>query len=222
VVDPWKALDRVTEALRLSLPASFESHARRYLEELARWSRVTRLTGYATVAERVEHLVVESVAMLAVLGDWEGRLLDIGTGNGAPGLILQLARPDRSVVLAEANRRRANFLRHLVRELRLDSTEVREARAETLAGEVSLRAAFQVVTMRAVAAPSRSMTLARPFLASAGWLVMPLSTRRPAPAVGRTNRVAWPGPGPGLSRTRTFLIIRGDELGADVPRETRG
>ena len=55
--------------------------------------------------------------LLAALPEPAAPLLDIGSGSGAPGLIVKLARPEWEVVLIEAVRRRANFLRHVSRRL---------------------------------------------------------------------------------------------------------
>jgi 16S rRNA (guanine527-N7)-methyltransferase len=146
-------------------------------------------------------------------------LLDIGSGPGVPGLIVKLARPAWEVVLVEASRRRANFLRHVVRMLGLAGVEVRQARAEALAGG-ALAGRFRTVTLRAVAPAPRAVGLGAPFVAATGVLVLALG---PAPVevrwsgarevrIGGVRELPW---------SRHFLIIPATALGADVSRGTR-
>src|SRR3989304_3054327 len=108
----------------------FETGTRVFLEELGRWSRVSRLTGYRSVAEQVIHLILDSLLFLMVIPEPAVPVLDIGSGPGVPGLVLKLARPAWPVTLGEANRRPATFMRHVVRRLGLDGAEIREGRAE--------------------------------------------------------------------------------------------
>ena len=65
--DPWDELRAATAALDLGLPPDFEDQARAYLAALERWERIGRLTGYASPALRVRHLLVESLMLLRVL-----------------------------------------------------------------------------------------------------------------------------------------------------------
>jgi 16S rRNA (guanine527-N7)-methyltransferase len=216
--DPWDELRAATAALDLGLPPDFEDQARAYLAALERWERIGRLTGYASPALRVRHLLVESLMLLQVVPPPGAPLLDIGSGPGVPGLIVKLARPAWEVVLLEAARRRVNFLRDVSRRLGLTGVTVAEGRAETLGGG-PLAGRFQTVTMRAVAGAEEAAVLAAPFLGPAGVLVRALG-RAAAPARGMVREVALAAPGE-LPWRRRFLIIRRTELEADVPRGTR-
>jgi 16S rRNA (guanine527-N7)-methyltransferase len=92
------------------------------------------------------------------------RVADIGSGAGLPGLVWALARPDIDMTLVEPLLRRATFLEEAVAELRLARVHVVRARAEELRG----RAAFDVVTARAVAALDRLARWALPLCAPGG------------------------------------------------------
>src|SRR5947209_11675618 len=75
-------------------------------------------------------LVEDSRVLLPFLPSGPLRLIDIGSGGGLPGLPLKLARPQLSLTLLEANRRKAAFLVQAVAKLGLDGVEVVAARAE--------------------------------------------------------------------------------------------
>jgi 16S rRNA (guanine527-N7)-methyltransferase len=210
-------LRQAAAALDLTLPAAFAAQIGTYLDELERWQRIGSLTAYRDRAARVQHLVLESLMLLAVLPEPASPLLDIGSGPGVPGLIVKLARPDWEVVLVEAARRRANFLRHIVRRLGLEGVSVDWGRAETLAPG-SLAGRFRTVTMRAVATGDAAQKLAAPFLAPDGTLVLPVGPRA-ASTKGSRRELAISFPGE-LPWRRQFLIIRRTELNGDVSRGT--
>jgi 16S rRNA G527 N7-methylase RsmG len=63
---PWEALTAGIEGLGAEVDAGFTAAARVFVEELGRWSRVSRLTGYRSEAERVVHLVLDSLFLLVI------------------------------------------------------------------------------------------------------------------------------------------------------------
>jgi 16S rRNA (guanine527-N7)-methyltransferase len=86
-------------------------------------------------------------AVVAELLPDSGRLVDIGSGAGLPGIVLALVRPQLEVLLLEPMLRRVGFLQECVESLGMANTSVVRGRAEELSGR--LRA--DVVTARAVA-----------------------------------------------------------------------
>jgi 16S rRNA (guanine527-N7)-methyltransferase len=96
------------------------------------------------------------------------RLLDIGSGGGLPGVVIAIARPDVSVHLLEATRKKAVFLTESVASLELPVT-VHHGRAEELARS-ALRGSFDLVTARAVAPLERLIPWCAPFLRPEGLL----------------------------------------------------
>jgi 16S rRNA (guanine527-N7)-methyltransferase len=84
----------------------------------------------------------------------EGRLLDIGSGAGLPGLVLACLRHD-PVLLIEPRTKRAEFLRRAASQLALDHVTVHQARVEALHIPP-----VQGMTARAVAPLDRLFTMA--------------------------------------------------------------
>jgi 16S rRNA (guanine527-N7)-methyltransferase len=103
----------------------------RYLAELDLWRRRTNLTGPLRSEELVTH------ALESVLGEklipHRIRVIDIGSGAGLPGIPLAIARPDLTVTLLEPRGRRAAFLNHVARTVRVSNVQVLRERAENLA-----------------------------------------------------------------------------------------
>jgi 16S rRNA (guanine527-N7)-methyltransferase len=85
----------------------------RWLADLVATPGLTAVSG--DEARRVH--VEESLAALPVVQRFDGPLVDVGSGGGAPGIPLAQALPDREVTLLEATRRKCDFLERWAREL---------------------------------------------------------------------------------------------------------
>jgi 16S rRNA (guanine527-N7)-methyltransferase len=96
----------------------------RWLADLVATPGLTAVSGEE--ARRVH--VEESLAALSVVRRFDGPIVDVGSGGGAPGIPLAHALPDREVTLLEATRRKCDFLERWAREL--PNTRVVCGRAE--------------------------------------------------------------------------------------------
>jgi 16S rRNA (guanine527-N7)-methyltransferase len=97
-----------------------------------------------------------------------GRVLDVGSGGGLPGIVVAIARRDLEVHLLEATRKKAEVLAEVVIDLGLAVT-VHHGRAEKLSiGE--LGRSFDVVCARAVAPLERLVPWCAPYLRPGGQL----------------------------------------------------
>ncbi len=148
------------EALGLTTPIVTRLAA--YLDTLGAWGRRINLTGARTPGERVERLVA---AVLPVVDVPEpGTLIDVGSGNGSPGLVLALLRDDLQVTLLEPRMRRWAFLREAARSAGRPEIRVLRSRHDAYAGEPA-----RTVTVRALALPLGEL---QPLLRPAGQVVV--------------------------------------------------
>jgi len=99
----------------------------KYLGELVVWNKAYNLTAVRQPVEMVTRHLLDS---LAILPHVEGRVIDVGSGAGLPGIPLAIANPALHVTLLDSNGKKARFLRHAQRTLPLANVEVVEARAE--------------------------------------------------------------------------------------------
>jgi 16S rRNA (guanine527-N7)-methyltransferase len=130
----------------LGLPAPALGRLAAYLDTLAAWSPRVNLTGARTPQERVRLLVADVVAAVAL--PLPGRLVDVGSGNGSPGLVLALLRDDLDVTLLEPRARRWAFLREAARATGRAGISVERHRHDTFSGP-----AFATATVRALSLP---------------------------------------------------------------------
>lgn len=128
-------LQSFSEILRL--PLNLEARARllRYCEELLRWNSRTNLTGAKTLSSFVAGPLFDALTLLTVF-EPQGRLLDVGSGAGLPGLPAALVHEGLRVTLLEPRPKRTAFLRHAVHALGLtERVEVREGKDKNVGEE---------------------------------------------------------------------------------------
>ncbi|HEV7863284.1 MAG TPA: RsmG family class I SAM-dependent methyltransferase [Acidimicrobiia bacterium] len=102
----------------------------------------------------------------------QGRVLDLGSGGGLPGLVVATYRPQLELTLLEARQRACAFLRDAVAALGLVGVVVVEARAEEAARLAELRETFDTVVARSFGPPAVTAECAVGFLRSGGRLVV--------------------------------------------------
>ena len=141
--------------------------ARRYAELLAA-DGVTRGLIGPRETDRLWDRHLLNCAVVSELLPEHGRLVDIGSGAGLPGIVLAMLRPSLEVTLLEPLLRRSVFLEECVAELGLGNATVLRARADDKA-VVQLRA--DIATARAVAALDRLVGWAARLLAPGGQLL---------------------------------------------------
>ena len=130
---------------------------------------LTRLEGDYDFALR--HVVDSLTCLTTGLFEGPGSLVDIGSGAGFPGIPLKIARPELSLTLVEASRKRAAFLSKVISELGLVECEVLAERAENVGRDPSKRGSYELAATRAVASLVVDLEYAVPLLTTGGKLV---------------------------------------------------
>ncbi|HDH13391.1 MAG TPA: 16S rRNA (guanine(527)-N(7))-methyltransferase RsmG [Nitrospirae bacterium] len=105
------------------------------LSELKKWNRAYNLTALKTDEEIIVKHFLDSLLYLRAIPEGAMKLADIGTGAGFPGIPVKIIRPETDITLIESSRKKAAFLRHIIRSLKLSAINVLEQRAEALTGE---------------------------------------------------------------------------------------
>lgn len=141
-------------------------------------SRTLGFLGPGPVRAHLRH----AEGFLAALADVSGRVVDLGSGGGIPGLIIAVHRPDLELVLVDAMGKRCEFLRSALAALDLPRVDVVEGRAEVI-GRGALRGSVDGVVARGFGSPAVTAECAAPLLRPGGLLVV----SEPPEAVDR-----WP------------------------------
>lgn len=121
----------------------------------------------------VEDHVVHAAGFLDALPSRPGRILDLGSGGGVPGLVLALLLESTHFTLLDSHKRRVAFLARSVAELGLeDRVDVTRARAEEAGHDAAMRESFDAVVARSFGPPSVTAECAAPLLSTGGVLIV--------------------------------------------------
>jgi 16S rRNA (guanine527-N7)-methyltransferase len=132
--------DVINQALRefqVQLTSEQVACVQRYTAILLAWNEKVNLTAIRDPLEVLYRHFCESMYAAAAVPFQAGRLADVGSGGGFPGLALKIARPELQVFLIESNIKKATFLAEVVRELGLTDTRVLVSRYEELGEEIA-------------------------------------------------------------------------------------
>jgi len=154
-------------ALGLALSSGDQNRLLTYLALLDKWNRVYNLTAVRETERMVSHHLLDSLAIVPYVET--GRVLDVGSGGGLPGIPLAIARPDLQVTLIDSVAKKTAFLLQAKAELGLENASVATGRVETHQDP----AGFNTITARAFSDLKEFVTLTRHLLAPGGcWLAM--------------------------------------------------
>ncbi len=122
-----------------------------YLEELRKWNRRINLTGASELSDLLNLHVLDSLVPSSLCAR-DGGIVDLGSGNGFPGIPIKIAVPEIHAILVEARRKRTAFLEQVVRRLGMERVEVVWARAEdeSVAGRIRKHAGLTVISRAAL------------------------------------------------------------------------
>ena len=139
--------------------------ARRFTASLGEYGEERGLIGPLELPRLWTRHVLNS-AVIAPL--FAGRVGDVGSGAGLPGIALAIARPDVKWVLIEPMERRTAWLAEQVDDLGLDNVEIVRSRGEEWSGAGSL----DMVTARAVSGLKTLLPYTAPLVRDGGELVL--------------------------------------------------
>jgi len=158
-------------------------HARRVLRAGAE----LHLTTIVDPREFLERHLGESFEGAALLdAAVEGAALDLGSGNGYPGIPIAAARPGLRLRLSEASVKKATFLRQVVADGGW-SIEVIERQVQRAADLDGHGGPFRLITCRAVGGWAKILPRLVPALAPTGEILLWAGDEVPAIA----TRVVW-------------------------------
>ena len=205
-MNPAESLAAGLAELSLPLAAEVQERLLAFGRLLQKWNRTYQLTAQADDRALVSVHLLDSLAILPWVGD--GRLADIGSGGGTPGIPLAIVRPELPVSLVEANGKKAAFLQQAAIELPLPNAEVIASRVERWQPQERPT----MVTSRAFAALADFVGLTRHLLAPGGrWLAM--KGQYPADEIaalpsGIVVDHVQPLQVPGIAAARHLVVLR--------------
>ena len=216
-------MKKVFEKYNIILTEQEEEKLNIYYELLIEWNKRVNLTSITEYQEVIwKHFLDSSFLMLDE--EWinknKGRVIDVGTGAGFPGLVLAVLNPNKNFVLLDSLNKRVDFLNIVISELQLENVETYHGRAETFGKKEAFRNQFDFVISRAVAELPILMEYCIPFTKKGGYFVSYKGKRQEEEIVLAKNAFSELGASFEYSREyslkdgekRYLLFIKNNEL----------
>ncbi len=121
-----------------------------FLAELRKWNRAYNLTGLKKDEDIVIKHFLDSLLYLNAMPDGELKVADIGSGAGFPGIPIKIIRPEIEMYLIEPSKKKSAFLRHIIRQLRMERIEVLEKSIEEIRVNQELPSPVDIAISRAL------------------------------------------------------------------------
>ena len=199
----WLRFERkITTSGVPTLVSGLESF-KKYASLLYHWSGKINLISPGDRSQLATKHLASSLALLPLVKMVPHKtVLDFGSGAGLPGIPLKIALGESEVILVESRRRRAHFLREVIRHLALEKVEVVNARLEDWPGTGESQ--VEVVVSRAVKQPDEVWSSINPYLTRYGALIISLAQKQESNELILLERVAH-----SLERVTTTGMILG-------------
>ncbi len=182
----------------------------RHIHLLFEWGKRINLTAIKDPCDIAALHFLDSLTVLKVLPDAPLRMIDIGTGGGFPGMVVAEARPKLQITLLDRDPKKIVFLKHLAKELTLDSVNFLNIRLEQLRAS-SESEGFELVMSRAFASDSAILDSFAGILTPGGFLVRmagPSMSREETPLMNFAEEDRWTGTLPFTNHYRQVILYR--------------
>lgn len=152
----------------------------KYAEAVTRAPSHLHLTSEKDQAKFWERHVLDAVHLVEsiptpYIRKGRTKAVDIGSGNGVPGVILSILRSDFDVILVDSDNKKCGFLDMFCNLYAIKNMRVICDRAETIVGK-GYRDSFDIATTRALGKTPVALELAAGFLKRGGLLIVPHGT----------------------------------------------
>ncbi|MGC1619965.1 MAG: 16S rRNA (guanine(527)-N(7))-methyltransferase RsmG [Candidatus Acidiferrum sp.] len=128
---------RASSEFQLNLSEQQVIYIQQYMKLLLTWNEKINLTAIRDPLEILYRHFCECMYAAIAVPVENGRLADVGSGAGFPGIPLKIMRPELQVFLIESNMKKATFLAEVLRNIELPGTRVLVSRYEELGEEVA-------------------------------------------------------------------------------------
>ncbi len=201
----YQKVAALLQPFHVELSSEQADAVQQYVSLLNAWNEKISLTSITEQAEIIRRHFGESMFAARTAPIQNGRLADVGSGAGFPGLALKILCPRLYVFLVEPNGKKAAFLAEVKRSLNLDGVSILRRRFEGLGDEP---ADLDFIAARALGNLERLFKHARSKLSRDGQIILWLGAED-ARTVARNRRWVWRDPAkiPGSER-RVLLIGR--------------
>ena len=139
-----------------------------YIKYLVEWNNSINLIGISETDRIINELILDSIIAIPFVPE-KGRMIDLGSGAGFPGIVIKIFHPSLEITLIDSNRKKISFLKQIIRELNLIDINVLNTRVENVREQFIK--SFDIVTSRAMTDLSNIIELCYDFLTDKGIII---------------------------------------------------
>ncbi len=192
------AFDKAMQDMGIKVPQAGRPVVEEWLEFFAGW-KGRRVAGFEDPCELAVKLLADSFAVALVDGICSGgKAVDLGSGNGWPGLALSALGHCGHVSLLDSREGACEFLRGFLRSSQMSRVDVLQVRAEEAGQDPECRETYSLAVSRAMAMPGIALELCSGLVAVGG------------------KAVLWTGPEQHVPQSGPGLALTGMELEAEI------
>ena len=139
-----------------------------FIKEILKFNKVHNIVGRFSEEQIVSLDVLDCETILDHIHPSQ-KVLDIGSGAGLPGLIIAINQPKTKITMSEKNKKKAYFIRKMIRTLRLTNATVLD---KATTPNLIIQNKFDVITARALATAPSIINMAEHLLNKGGKFIL--------------------------------------------------
>lgn len=143
-----------------------------YKDILLEWNEMMNLTAITDEKDvMIKHFLDSLSCMQSKYLKSEGKMIDVGTGAGFPGIPLKMSLPNIQLTLLDSLKKKLGFLEEVSKQLGLQGVEFVHGRAEDIAQDENHREKYDLAVSRAVASLNVLVEYCLPFVKVGGYFI---------------------------------------------------
>lgn len=171
-MDFYNLLNTACEDINLQFDEEKYQKFMKYKELIQEWNKKINLTAIDEDEEIMKKHFIDSMKVCKFdKVTLFGKILDVGTGGGFPGIPLKIVNPNSKITLLDSLNKRIKFLNEVIKELNLKDIDAIHGRAEDFATQAEYREQFDGVVSRAVANMAVLSEFCLPYVKVGGYFV---------------------------------------------------
>ena len=145
-----------------------------YYEFLNKENKKYNLTSITDFDDFISLHVLDSLSVLLPIQKYNinhQNILDIGSGNGFPGVPFRICIPKTNMILVDSIKKKVNFMQQVIQLLDLSGIEIINNRIENLGKNKDYRKTQNLILARAIAKLPTLIEIALPLLQIGGYCI---------------------------------------------------
>jgi 16S rRNA (guanine527-N7)-methyltransferase len=202
VIKEQQVLCEGAELMQISLSSKQISQLLRYLSLILKWNRTYNLSAIRDPIESVKKHLLDSLSIIPYLKP--GRLLDVGSGAGLPGIVISIMLPEIEVSVLDSVGKKCRFMQVVKTELELEGLKIINSRVESL----EKNKYYNQITSRAFAGVNKTIQLTEHLLADNGIYLLMKGDYIKEKNIEKLNVIIHPLSVPFIAEKRSVLEIK--------------